>query len=94
MNLRIISGSLKGKKIATIPGLSTRPTSDKVREAIFSIIGHGINAIEPFKVFFNELSGYLFADIDAIASGNFFTQMMRRFTYMKAIGSGTVDLPV
>jgi len=42
MTLRIISGRLKGKKIASIPGLSTRPTSDKVREAIFSIIGHQI----------------------------------------------------
>ena len=42
MSLRIISGSLKGRRIASLPGLSTRPTSDKVREAIFNIIGHDI----------------------------------------------------
>lgn len=51
MNIRIISGSLKGKKIATIPGLSTRPTSDKVREAIFSIIGHGIKGTSFLELF-------------------------------------------
>lgn len=42
MNLRIISGNLKGRKISSLPGLSTRPTSEKVREAIFNIIGHDI----------------------------------------------------
>ncbi|WP_027359192.1 16S rRNA (guanine(966)-N(2))-methyltransferase RsmD [Desulforegula conservatrix] len=51
MNLRIISGSLKGKKIASLPGLSTRPTSDKVREAIFSIIGHEIKGASFLELF-------------------------------------------
>lgn len=42
MSLRIISGSLRGRRIASLPGLSTRPTSDMVREAIFSSIGNDI----------------------------------------------------
>ena len=37
--MRIISGKFKGRKLRSVPGASTRPTSDRTREAIFSIIG-------------------------------------------------------
>ncbi|MGD8352555.1 MAG: 16S rRNA (guanine(966)-N(2))-methyltransferase RsmD [Pseudomonadota bacterium] len=37
--MRIISGSFKGRKLLAPGGTKTRPTSDRVREAIFSIIG-------------------------------------------------------
>lgn len=40
MPLRIIGGTIKRKKIQTVPGRHTRPTSDRVREAIFNIIAH------------------------------------------------------
>jgi 16S rRNA (guanine966-N2)-methyltransferase len=36
--LRVISGKLKGKKLLAMPGLSLRPTSDRVKEAIFNIL--------------------------------------------------------
>ncbi|MDG4769676.1 16S rRNA (guanine(966)-N(2))-methyltransferase RsmD [Solwaraspora sp. WMMD792] len=36
---RIISGRLGGRRIATPPGANTRPTSDRVREALFSTLG-------------------------------------------------------
>jgi 16S rRNA (guanine966-N2)-methyltransferase len=35
---RIISGRVGGRRIATPRGVSTRPTSDRVREALFSVI--------------------------------------------------------
>jgi 16S rRNA (guanine966-N2)-methyltransferase len=37
--MRVISGSAKGRGLKAVPGMSTRPTSDKVKEAIFSMIG-------------------------------------------------------
>jgi 16S rRNA (guanine966-N2)-methyltransferase len=37
---RIISGSAGGRAIRTPPGSSTRPTSDRVREALFSRLEH------------------------------------------------------
>jgi 16S rRNA (guanine966-N2)-methyltransferase len=37
---RIISGLAGGRRIATPPGSSTRPTSDRVREALFSRLEH------------------------------------------------------
>jgi 16S rRNA (guanine966-N2)-methyltransferase len=35
---RIISGSARGRRLAVPPGTSTRPTSDRAREALFSTI--------------------------------------------------------
>ncbi|RJQ82734.1 MAG: 16S rRNA (guanine(966)-N(2))-methyltransferase RsmD [Desulfobacteraceae bacterium] len=37
--LRVIGGSLRGRKLATIRGLAIRPTADRVREALFNILG-------------------------------------------------------
>ncbi len=37
--MRVISGSAKGRPLKAVPGQSTRPTSDKVKEALFSMIG-------------------------------------------------------
>ncbi len=34
--MRIITGSAKGKKLATLEGDATRPTSERIKEAIFS----------------------------------------------------------
>jgi 16S rRNA (guanine966-N2)-methyltransferase len=36
--MRITGGSAKGQILKTLPGLAVRPTTDKVREAIFSIL--------------------------------------------------------
>lgn len=37
--MRIIAGSRKGRRIAAPPGLDTRPTGDRVREAVFNLVG-------------------------------------------------------
>jgi 16S rRNA (guanine(966)-N(2))-methyltransferase RsmD len=37
--MRVIAGSRKGHKLAAPRGLDTRPTSDRVRENIFNLIG-------------------------------------------------------
>jgi 16S rRNA (guanine966-N2)-methyltransferase len=37
---RIISGSAGGRRLQTPPGAATRPTSDRVREALFSRLEH------------------------------------------------------
>ena len=36
--MRIVAGSRKGHRIAAPKGAATRPTSDRVREAVFSIV--------------------------------------------------------
>lgn len=42
---RIIAGAEKGRRLASVPGDGTRPTSDRVKEALFSRL-EGINAID------------------------------------------------
>ncbi len=37
---RIISGTAGGRRLQTLPGSGTRPTSDRVREALFSRLEH------------------------------------------------------
>jgi 16S rRNA (guanine966-N2)-methyltransferase len=37
--LRVIGGELRGRRLLAPPGRDTRPTSDRVREAVFSILG-------------------------------------------------------
>jgi 16S rRNA (guanine966-N2)-methyltransferase len=37
--VRIIGGTCRGRRIAAPPGLTTRPTGDRVREAAFNLIG-------------------------------------------------------
>lgn len=38
--MRVITGVAKGRKIKAPKGMNTRPTSDKVKESMFNIIGH------------------------------------------------------
>jgi 16S rRNA (guanine966-N2)-methyltransferase len=37
--LRVVAGHLRGRRLTAPPGRGTRPTSDRVREAVFSILG-------------------------------------------------------
>jgi len=37
--MRIISGERKGLTLKSVPGTTTRPTADKVKESIFNMIG-------------------------------------------------------
>jgi 16S rRNA (guanine966-N2)-methyltransferase len=37
--MRIIAGTHRGRRVAAPPGSETRPTSDRVRESLFSILG-------------------------------------------------------
>lgn len=43
--MRIISGSARGRRLATPSGSRVRPTSDRVRESLFSILGSVSDAV-------------------------------------------------
>jgi len=40
--MRVISGIAKGVQLASVPGKSTRPITDRVKEALFNILGPNI----------------------------------------------------
>ena len=37
--MRVVSGICKGRALKAVPGNTTRPTTDKVKEALFNMIG-------------------------------------------------------
>lgn len=37
--MRVVSGDFKGRMLKAVPGTATRPTTDKVKEALFNMIG-------------------------------------------------------
>lgn len=39
MTLRVISGSAKGRRLKSVPGDTTRPITDRTKEALFNILG-------------------------------------------------------
>jgi len=43
--VRIVAGSLRGRPLSTPSDMSIRPTSDRVREAMFNIIAHGLDDV-------------------------------------------------
>ncbi len=42
--LRVIAGTARGRKLKSVPGESTRPITDRVKESLFDIIGPDIGA--------------------------------------------------
>lgn len=63
--LRIISGKAKGKRIYSVPGRTTRPITDRVKESLFNIIGADIVGSKFWDVF----SGSGSVGIEAISRG-------------------------
>ena len=49
--MRIITGSAKGKKLVSLEGDSTRPTSERIKEAIFSSIQFDIDGRRVLDLF-------------------------------------------
>jgi len=42
MTLRVIAGKAKGRKLKSVPGDTTRPVTDMVKEALFNILGRDV----------------------------------------------------
>lgn len=63
--MRVITGTARGKKLKTLEGNDVRPTSDKVKEAIFSIIQFDVPGASVLDLFAG--SGQL--GIEALSRG-------------------------
>lgn len=63
--MRVVSGIFKGRKLHTLPGEKTRPTSGKVREAVFS----SLQALIPGSVWFDLFAGSGAMGIEALSRG-------------------------
>ncbi len=63
--MRVISGSCKGRKLLSIPGHRIRPTSDRVKEAVFNILGPMVSRARVLDLF----SGTGALGIEALSRG-------------------------
>ena len=48
--MRIIAGTWRGRAIEAPPGLATRPTADRVRETLFSMLASRLGSFEELRV--------------------------------------------
>ena len=71
--LRVISGDAKGRRLKVPSGNQIRPTSDKVRESLFNIIGPGNTAD---SVFLDLFAGSGAAGIEAVSRGASFVTLV------------------
>ncbi|WP_304508279.1 16S rRNA (guanine(966)-N(2))-methyltransferase RsmD [Anaerotignum sp.] len=63
--MRVISGLARGQKLQTVEGLSTRPTTDRIKETLFNIIAFDL----PESRFLDLFAGSGAIGIEAISRG-------------------------
>jgi 16S rRNA (guanine(966)-N(2))-methyltransferase RsmD len=63
--IRIIGGTAKGRKLKSVPGDTTRPITDKVRQALFNILGPDIEG----AIFLDLFGGTGSVGIEALSRG-------------------------
>ncbi len=69
--LRIIGGSAKGMKLKDVPGDSTRPITDMVKEALYNIIGPDITNARMWDLF----AGTGSVSLEALSRGAGFVRL-------------------
>lgn len=75
-DIRIIAGSLKGRKVTCAVFEDLRPTPQRVREALFSILGNAI----PDRPFIDIFSGSGVIGMEAISRGASTATLLERDT--------------
>lgn len=65
MSIRVIAGTAKGRRLKLVPGDSTRPIMDRVKESLFNIIGRAILDSE----FLDLFAGTGSVGIEALSRG-------------------------
>jgi 16S rRNA (guanine966-N2)-methyltransferase len=65
VEIRIVAGSLRGRKVKTVVHDELRPTPQRVREALFSILGNAV----PGRPFFDLFAGTGVHGLEAISRG-------------------------
>lgn len=63
--VRIVAGSLRGRKLTVVVHEGLRPTPQMVREALFSILGNAV----PGRVFFDIFAGTGVVGLEAVSRG-------------------------
>ncbi len=63
--MRVIAGTAKGRRLKSVPGVGTRPVTDRVKESVFGILGPGIEGC----TFLDLFAGTGGVGIEALSRG-------------------------
>jgi 16S rRNA (guanine(966)-N(2))-methyltransferase RsmD len=74
VQLRIVAGSLRGRKLSCTVGPDLRPTPQMVREALFSILGNAV----PERPFYDVFAGTGANGLEALSRGASFVYFVER----------------
>jgi 16S rRNA (guanine966-N2)-methyltransferase len=72
--LRVISGIARGRRLKTVPGDTTRPITDRVKESLFNILGADIQGSAMLDLF----AGTGAVGIEALSRGADFVRFVDR----------------
>lgn len=72
--VRIVAGSLRGRKVACTVHANLRPTPQMVREALFSILGNAV----PGRVFYDVFAGTGVVGMEAVSRGASAARLIER----------------
>jgi 16S rRNA (guanine966-N2)-methyltransferase len=51
MTVRVIAGTVRGRRLKTLKGLSQRPTTDRVKESVFAMLGGDVLEADVLDLF-------------------------------------------
>lgn len=74
MILRVISGEARGLRLKTVPGRNTRPTSDRVKEALYNILDPYIKGAKVLELY----AGTGSLSIEALSRGAHLAVLVER----------------
>jgi len=86
MTLRVIAGKAKGRKLKSVPGDTTRPVTDRVKEALFNILAGDVTSSRWWDIF----AGTGSIGIEALSRGASFV----RFTDLNRAPIETIKFNV
>lgn len=72
--MRIIAGEMRGRQLKTVEGMQTRPTSDKVKGAIFNVLGDKVLEARVLDLF----SGTGNLAIEALSRGSHYAVLVEK----------------
>ena len=63
--MRIIAGTFRSRRLKTLPGVATRPSSDRLRETLFNVLGPSVRG----AVFADAYAGSGAVGLEALSRG-------------------------